>query len=38
MNGLFRAKALVPVDNINPMQGIKRVFGVGVSAIIDIRL
>ncbi|MGI6559341.1 MAG: hypothetical protein ACOX20_10580 [Limnochordia bacterium] len=38
MNGLFRAKVLVPVDNINPTQGIKRVFGVGVSAIIDIRL
>ncbi|MGI6036983.1 MAG: hypothetical protein ACOYD6_02020 [Limnochordia bacterium] len=34
----FRARALVPIDDINPLGGINRIFGVGVSAVIDIRL
>lgn len=33
----LRLKMLIPVDNINPLQ-MNRVFGVGVSAIIDITL
>lgn len=38
MNDLFRARVLVPLDNKNPLQGIRRVPGVGVSAIIDLRV
>jgi hypothetical protein len=34
----FRIKAYVPVDNLKPWEGIRRVPGVGVSAIIDIRI
>ncbi|HEX5323371.1 MAG TPA: hypothetical protein VFW40_06255 [Capsulimonadaceae bacterium] len=35
----FRARALVPIDTDNPAKGnIHRVEGVGVSAIIDIKL
>ncbi len=34
----FRIKAYVPVDNLEPWKGIRRVHGVGVSAIIDIRI
>lgn len=37
IDGAFRAKALVPIDNVNPLAGVKRVFGVGISAVIDIR-
>jgi hypothetical protein len=37
IDGAFRAKALVPIDNLNPLAGVKRVFGVGISAVIDIR-
>ena len=33
----FRVKALVPVDSVNPSK-ISRVKGVGVSAIIDVRV
>ncbi|EEX47965.1 MULTISPECIES: hypothetical protein [Jonquetella] len=33
-----RAKILVPIDQINVTKGFKRVHGVGVSAIIDVRL
>ncbi len=33
-----RVKILIPVDSINPLQGIKRVKGVGVSAVIDIKV
>ncbi len=33
----LRIKALIPVDDINPLQ-MKRVSGVGVSAILDIAL
>lgn len=34
----IRAKILVPIDKINVTKGFKRVHGVGVSAIIDVRL
>ncbi len=36
--GRLRIKILVPMDSDNPLQGIRRVQGVGVSAIIDLRL
>ena len=36
-NGIARVKGLVPVDNVNP-SGVSRIQGVGVSAIIDIKL
>ncbi len=36
---VFRVKALVPLDSLNPIaDGIRRVPGVGVTAIIDIRI
>ncbi len=34
----FRIKAYVPVDSLKPWEGIRRVPGVGVSAIVDIRI
>ena len=34
----FRVKVLVPVDNLKPWEAFRRVPGVGVSAIIDIRI
>jgi hypothetical protein len=34
----FRIKAYVPVDNLQPWQAFRRVPGVGVSAIIDVRI
>lgn len=34
----FRIKAYVPVDNLQPWQAFRRVPGVGVSAIVDIRI
>lgn len=35
----FRVKALVPIDSINPLKdGLRRVYGVGVTAIIDIKI
>ncbi len=36
--GRLRIKILVPMDSDNPLQGIRRVQGVGVSAVIDLRL
>jgi hypothetical protein len=30
--------AMIPIDQLNPLQGFKRVQGVGVTAIIDVRL
>ncbi len=36
---VFRVKALVPLDSLNPItDGIRRVPGVGVTAVIDIRI
>lgn len=34
----IRAKVLIPLDNKNPLQGLRRVDQVGVSAIIDISI
>ena len=34
----FRIKILVPVDNLQPWVAFRRVNGVGVSAVIDIRI
>ncbi len=34
----FRIKAYIPVDNLEPWKGIRRVPGTGVSAIVDIRI
>ncbi len=34
----FRIKALVPVDNLQPWVAFRRVNGVGVSAVIDIKI
>lgn len=36
--GRLRIKILVPMDSENPLQGVRRVQGVGVSAVIDFRL
>lgn len=36
--GAIRVKILVPIDALNPVERFKRVQGVGVSAIIDVRL
>ena len=36
-NGMVRVKGLVPVDSTNPV-GASRVQGVGVSAIIDLKI
>ena len=36
--GAFRIKALVPVDNLKPWEAFRRVPGVGVSAILDLRI
>lgn len=36
-SGAVRVKGLVPVDNVNPLKA-ERIQGVGVSAIIDIKL
>lgn len=34
----FRIKALVPVDSLEPWKALRRVPGVGVSAVIDVRI
>ena len=34
----FRVKALIPVDNLQPWIAFRRVPGVGVSAIIDLKI
>jgi hypothetical protein len=34
----FRIKAMVPVDSLEPWKALRRVPGVGVSAIVDIRI
>jgi hypothetical protein len=36
--GGIRLKGLIPVSNKTPQKGIRRVEGVGVSAIVDVRL
>jgi hypothetical protein len=34
----IRARALIPIDSENPLQQFRRVQGVGVTAIIDVKL
>jgi len=36
--GFFFVKALVPVDSLEPWKSLRRVPGVGVSAIIDLKI
>ena len=36
--GVWRGSLLVPIDNLNPAKGYKRVYGVGVDAVINARL
>jgi uncharacterized membrane protein YczE len=37
-SNVFQVKALIPVDSLEPWNGLHRVTGVGVSAIIDLRI
>ncbi|MDQ6781115.1 MAG: hypothetical protein M3Z37_08225 [Candidatus Eremiobacteraeota bacterium] len=37
-NNVWQVRALVPVDNLNVLRGFKRVYGVGVNAVINARL
>ncbi len=38
-SNLVRLKGLVPVDSLNPIPGnLHRVYGVGVTALVDFRL
>lgn len=37
-SGVWQIKVLVPVDNLKPWERLSRVQGVGVSAIIDVRI
>ena len=37
-NGVWKGSVLIPIDNLNPLKGYKRVYGVGVDAIINARL
>lgn len=38
-NSVFRVKALVPIDSTNPIQdGLRRVPGIGVTAVIDVKI
>ena len=36
--GVWRGSLLVPIDSLNPLKGFKRVYGVGVDAVINARL
>src|SRR3972149_3739635 len=37
-SGGWQIKALIPVDSLEPWKRLRRVVGVGVSAIIDVRI
>lgn len=37
-NDVWRVSALVPVDQLNVLNGFKRVYGVGVDAVVNARL
>jgi len=37
-NGVWTIDALVPVDTLNPVRGVKRVYGTGVDAIVNAKL
>jgi len=34
----IRISVLIPIDSLNPVQQFKRVQGVGVTAIIDVKI
>ena len=34
----IRAKILIPIDSLNPLQQFRRVQGIGVTAIIDVKI
>lgn len=36
--GVFHIRALIPVDSLEPWKRLRRVVGVGVSAIIDLKI
>jgi hypothetical protein len=36
--GVFQIRALIPVDSLEPWRSLRRVVGVGVSAIIDLQI
>ncbi|MDQ7850216.1 MAG: hypothetical protein QN152_03525 [Armatimonadota bacterium] len=36
--GVWQIRALIPVDGLEPWKSLRRVVGVGVSAIIDLRI
>lgn len=37
-SGVWQIRALIPVDSLEPWKRLRRVVGVGVSAIIDVRI
>ena len=37
-NGVWKGSVLIPIDSINPLKGFKRVYGVGVDAVINAKL
>ena len=37
-NGVWKGSILIPIDNLNPLKGYKRVYGVGVDAVINAKL
>ena len=37
-SGVWKGSVLIPIDNLNPLKGYKRVYGVGVDAVINARL
>ena len=37
-NGVWNIDGLVPIDNLNPAKGLKRVYGTGVDAIVNAKL
>src|SRR3970040_590588 len=37
-SGVWQIEALIPVDSLEPWKRLRRVVGVGVSAIIDVRI
>ena len=36
--GSIRTRVLIPIDSVNPLQQFRRVQGVGVTAIIDVKI
>jgi len=37
-NNVWRGSILIPIDSLNPLKGFKRVYGVGVDAVINAKL